>query len=108
MMHIIRLSFFVVVGMFLVGCAVHEKIEQSWIGQPLDELYFSWGPPAREKILKDGRIVASYEHGVDTPYWCKVHVFADSSGFILKFATEGIVGGCNQLFYSKKEYTQPE
>lgn len=46
----------------LLGCASASTYE-SWRGRNIDDLQFSWGPPARAMRLSDGRTMVAYEHG---------------------------------------------
>ena len=49
---------------FLAGCALggeqYQRDIDTWVGHRADTLLVSWGPPASESVLSDGRRVLLY------------------------------------------------
>lgn len=52
-------------ALVLVACATtgnYDKMLQTWIGAPIDELVASWGPPDSSHTATEGRTVIKYVH----------------------------------------------
>lgn len=51
--------------LLITGCATtanYEKILQTWVGSPVDNLVRSWGPPQSQYELSDGGKVIEYSN----------------------------------------------
>lgn len=51
------MKYLILVLLLLAGCATtagYEKILNSWVGDNVDHLVSSWGPPASSYQLSDG------------------------------------------------------
>jgi len=76
-----------------------------WVGRPLDDLIFAWGPPAAAQRLADGREIVVFRRAtfVDgTQYGCNVTVRADQARRIMSYTVDGNIGGCNGFFRGKR------
>lgn len=90
--------------MFLTSCVDYGAIGNSWVGQHIDDLIYSWGPPESVYELKDGRKVIKYSHSREisaTTYYCNATFSTDTTGVIRNWTKDGNLGGCNRLFGDK-------
>jgi hypothetical protein len=58
-----KLFFALLISMLLVACATtanYEKVLNTWVGQHVDSLVSSWGPPRSSYQLSDGSKVIEY------------------------------------------------
>lgn len=87
----------------LSGCASGDNA-RSWVGQKVDDLIYSWGPPAAVHELSDGRQSLTFSHhrliGGNSLY-CNVIFSADGQSVIRTVDIDGNIGGCNRLLGSK-------
>lgn len=82
-----------------------NEIMSSWVGKKVDDLYYSWGTPEKEKTLNDGRKVVQFTHsrlGQGTTLYCNATFFVKSDGLIESYDVDGNLGGCNRFFGDKK------
>ena len=98
------------VALALSGCATtgkYEKILGSWIGNDVNNLITSWGPPSNEYIMPNGnkmltwlwvggtQVFANYNRYLNmttassVTYWCKTTFTVNSSGVVLTWRYEG-------------------
>ena len=85
------------------GCASDENA-RSWVGKQVDDLIYSWGPPAAFHELSDGRKSLKFSHhrlGNGLSYYCNVTFGADDHSVIRTVAIDGNIGGCNRLLGEK-------
>ena len=66
-----NMAMFLVAAWLLGACAVTpppDEIAASWHGQTVDNLVFSWGPPAAVSRLQDGRQLVTYTYSGRATY----------------------------------------
>lgn len=94
----------------ITGCATtgkYEKVLKSWMGNDVNGLIASWGPPSDEYVMPNGtkmytwlrvggtRVVANYNEHLNmvtagsVTYWCKTTFTVTPSGVIQNWRWEG-------------------
>lgn len=92
------------------GCATtgkYEKVLKSWMGNDVNSLIASWGPPSNEYVMPNGSkmytwlrvggtiVIANYSQYLSmvtagsVTYWCKTTFTVNSEGVISNWRWEG-------------------
>ena len=99
-----KLIYLFVMVIVVSGCA-STRAAGSWVGGKYEDLVYTWGVPAGEKTLADGKKIVEYNHSrfsAANQYFCSVTFFVDCDGTIEKYNIDGNVGGCNYLLWNKQ------
>lgn len=84
---------------FCGGCTSLEKVMDSWVGQPSDELVALWGSPHLRMPLNNGGQVLTWENTEGNYQWgfrnCRKTFTTNSVGIIEKWS----YSNCGELFW---------
>ncbi len=97
-------------AVLMSGCATtakYEKVLNSWVGSPSDQLIAKWGPPSSSFPLNDGSTIYTWNHsGAPTSYtnynqftgqlmtttnvpWCNTSFRVGGDGVVQNWRWEG-------------------
>lgn len=99
------------IGLGLSGCVTTADLDQrltAWIGSDADNLATSWGAPTGTYKKRTGEQILTYEKSSfmtsgPGPFiqtfsrHCRVDIFTDPQGKILRIAWQGDPGQCDRL-----------